>query len=129
MTETEKLLEEQRLRLVGAMAILALPEAILTEVKAYYDNRERGWFPKPKSICLEDIDTASKRFGIDFTAAAGTFWFVFPHSYGIPQAGKEFCRCIRVDEHHPTGVEVEGQHHLVRQAKRAAAILKGEVDR
>jgi hypothetical protein len=107
VTETEKLLEEQRLRLVGAMAILALPEAVLVEVKAYFDNRARGWFPKPKSICLEDLDEACKPFGIGYSGSSGTFWFVFPQTYGIPGEGGDYCRCMVVNESYPTGKETQ----------------------
>jgi len=82
---------------------LILPDEVKKEVKEYFANSARGWFPKPKDFCLEDIDEACVRYSICFQASAGTFWFIFPSSYGLAEDGQN--RCITVSKDFPEGRE------------------------
>lgn len=82
---------------------LTLPDEVKKEVKEYWDNAARGFFPKPKQICLEDIDAVCTKYDIGFEAAAGTFWFIFPSTYGMGKDGQN--RCLQVSRDNPDGGE------------------------
>ncbi len=82
---------------------LILPDEVKEQAKEYWDNAARGFFPKPKQICLEDIEAACARYNISFQASAGTFWFIFPSTAGLAEDGQN--RCLEASANNPDGRE------------------------
>jgi hypothetical protein len=83
---------------------LILPDDVKGFLKEYRDNAARSFFPKPESICYEDIDRASMKYGILFLYYSGEdMWFVFPDSYGLTKGGQN--RSLTINRKHPEGVE------------------------
>lgn len=92
---------------------LKLPEDVGAQIKEYWENQARGFFPKPKDICLEDIENACGRHDLSMQAISGCFWIIFPLWYGTSYDGQY--RCLEVNRDFPEGRETSS---VIPESKR-----------
>jgi hypothetical protein len=80
---------------------LKLPDALQQEVREYYSNLARGWFPKPREFCIEDIRNESLKEDIGFESVDNAMWFFFWES---PNSLEKY-RCLHVNPENIEGYE------------------------
>ena len=84
---------------------LTLPDEVKDLLKEYWDNAARSFFPKPESICYEDIEKACLKYGIlFFHLSGGEMRLIFSTSYGLGRDGQS--RCLTVNSKYPEGAEL-----------------------